>query len=364
MADADRDALDRSLDLMLRENALFGQRAKSTQLAPVWAEVLRCAGRTPMGQAFFTSSRARSQGNAVAESDPQQAVDWFRLAVDVLYEALQHAHPTLAFHWEVMGEHLLALFTLGQVTAEVTFQAFAYALQRDPSFLPALTESAKLAMEEGDLARTQQLLDAAGRLFPAHGFVSYVQHECRRRRTLREQQHIVDFAAAYAGQRWDDAAQRAAELDALGSTSGIGAYAVGVLALSQGRFEDASSQLQRAVEAGDGLFEWACTWARAQAASGQALAAWETLTIAIGGAAHAVLSDDIAGHSSPYIPYGSRAALRGAIRYRNRLAAQLGLISEGQEGAANERPEAATDEAIGLHWPAVMEIEVKVSARA
>ena len=314
---------DRGLDLMMRERVLGEAGAANDALSQRIAEQCRLGTFSPVTQAVGQLTAAFALGQAP-----------LRQATRALADALKTADAGLVFPRQLQAEGMFALIDDGAARFAQVASAFEDVLARDASFLPALTELAKVALERDDLADATALLARAERIAPAHRFVHYVRNECRRRVQVQSQALLAQASAAL-GEHDDGRLRLAAEaLLQIDSAAGVGLYLRGVAALSSGEAEAAYEDMAQAVEREPGRFDWQALLGQAAVEAGRLREAYEGLSIAIGAGEKLLKEDDIVGPTTPALPYASNKGLAFAKSARAWALCQLGQPDRATEEAA------------------------------
>lgn len=311
---------DRALDLAMREQALALTGADKTAAEQLIGAMLHDKPFTPLTQALLGCFAAmRDAGQIAGKPDPRPLRD----AAAALAAELDHADASLAYPRQILGEILFAAGLRDRDFAAAV-DAFDAVLLRDPSFLPALSEQAKVAMEQGDLPATRTWLQRADRFSPAHPFLKYVRDEHLRRVEARvaplREQALADT----------DAGQHHAALAAcdewarLEPDSGDAQHLRAVLLQAAGDSTAARLAELQAVALGGEDFDRMALLGQLCVECGLHDEARDTLSLAIGAASHLPLAEDCAGRSLTLLPYTSRKGVAFARSVRARAWAALG----------------------------------------
>jgi len=315
---------DRGLDLMMRERVLGEAGATKDMLSERISEQFRRGTFSPVTQAIAQITVAFGQGPAR-----------LRQATQALADALKVADAGLVFPRQLLAEGLLALTEEGAASFAYVTSAFEDVLARDASFLPALTELAKFALERDDLAGAAALLARAERIAPAHPFLHYVRNECRRRVQERSQALMAQAGSALDEHDLTRLRQAAEVLLQIDAEAGNGLYLRGGAELSVGNYAEAYEDFAMAIEREPGRFDWQALLGQAAVEAGRLREAFEGLSIVIGAGEKLLKEDDIVGPSTPSLPYASNKGLAFANSARAWALCQLGQpLRATQEAAA------------------------------
>jgi tetratricopeptide (TPR) repeat protein len=211
-------------------------------------------------------------------------------------------HPVIAL--QLAGEASLARAV---VSEDRNFDPATGYFQRvvaaDPSFLPAFTELAKIGLEREDYPFSRSALTEADALSPSHPFLNYVRREydLRLSRLVETQSNAVseavsDGEAAEAMAAVEQLARIDPELAEVFNLRAIAGYYFGDLAAARDALR---SYIRRE---GESLHSMTML-GQMQLELRSFREAWETLSVTLGYAEHLPKAEDMAGPTTPLVPY-------------------------------------------------------------